>query len=351
MKNIAFYISNHGFGHAARCVPILQELLKYPKVKLYVKTAKEQLDFIKTSIGTTGSIAYEILPNDIGLILKENSLDADKPSLVKRLKYFINEWQSLIEKEKEFFSQNKIDIAVADITPWVFKATEEMAIKSVFISNFTWCEIYKELSIDDDIIKAYSDCYKRADLAVIYPLAADIEGYFKNTVKTGFCCRQFDYKKAHHIKNSYSKPLVYVSVGRSVSLNEQIDLEGLDYDFLYTQGLNLSGSNTHMLPTDTPDTQNYILAADYIITKAGWGTVAEAVCAKKPMAVLRREEIAEDRTTLEGLQELGLAVAIEQEALNSKGIKAVLEAMRTMSCNIDEISENKAAQIAKIILT
>lgn len=51
---------------------------------------------------------------------------------------------------------------------------------------------------------------------------------------------------------------------------------------------------------DTDNTHD-IKAAEYVITKAGWGTVAEAICAQKPMLVLRRDEVAEDRVTLQKL--------------------------------------------------
>ena len=54
-------------------------------------------------------------------------------------------------------------------------------------------------------------------------------------------------------------------------------------------------------------------AADYVITKAGWGTVAECLLSRKPMALFARDSVLEDRTTIRLLEEQGLAVKITYE--------------------------------------
>ena len=50
-----------------------------------------------------------------------------------------------------------------------------------------------------------------------------------------------------------------------------------------------------------------------MITKAGFGTVAEALLAKKKIAVIERDSIAEDRATVEWLVSHGLALPIQYE--------------------------------------
>lgn len=56
-------------------------------------------------------------------------------------------------------------------------------------------------------------------------------------------------------------------------------------------------------------------AADYVITKAGWGTVAECLLSRKPMALFARDSVLEDRTTISLLEEQGLAIKITYEQL------------------------------------
>ncbi|WP_157732306.1 glycosyltransferase [Thermoanaerobacterium sp. RBIITD] len=41
-----------------------------------------------------------------------------------------------------------------------------------------------------------------------------------------------------------------------------------------------------MLPVNTSNTHDYIKASKLIITKAGWSTISEAICVRKPIIVL-----------------------------------------------------------------
>ena len=51
MKNIAFYISDHGFGHAARNIPIIEFLLNnYSNINIFIRTGIAQGEFIKSVI-------------------------------------------------------------------------------------------------------------------------------------------------------------------------------------------------------------------------------------------------------------------------------------------------------------
>ena len=52
MKTLAVYISDHGFGHASRNIPIIRYILEANKnIKVIIKTGKAQGSFIKDLIG------------------------------------------------------------------------------------------------------------------------------------------------------------------------------------------------------------------------------------------------------------------------------------------------------------
>lgn len=291
MNRVAFYISKHGFGHAARSIPIIESLLEQDEnLYIEIKTGNNLIDFMKQSLIKYNSrIVYYPMNTDIGLLLKAGTMEIDKEVLLKIMK-FISTWDVLIEQEKEWLIENKIDLVVSDIVPWIFKSGRLAEVKSIFLSNFTWVEIYKEL-FEEKVYEEYLHCYQEADLALLYPFAGEINAYFKVTKEVGMSCRNFNDENVEQIKEKYNMPIVYVSVGRSVELQREIDVEGLTYQFIYTEGIKLSGRNAELLPVDIDNTQDYIKSADYIITKAGWGTVAEAICAQKPMLVLRRDEV------------------------------------------------------------
>ena len=63
------------------------------------------------------------------------------------------------------------------------------------------------------------------------------------------------------------------------------------------------------------DTQNYIRASEFIISKAGWGTVAEAVCGKISMVLLERDGVLEDTHIINELKKLSNTKSIKFEEL------------------------------------
>ena len=58
--SVAFYISDHGFGHASRNIPIIRYILEVNKnIKVIIKTGKAQGSFIKDLIGEfNGRVSY-----------------------------------------------------------------------------------------------------------------------------------------------------------------------------------------------------------------------------------------------------------------------------------------------------
>ena len=90
-----------------------------------------------------------------------------------------------------------------------------------------------------------------------------------------------------------------------------MDVSNLNYDFIATDGIRLRGNNVHYLDKETTNTQDYLMASDFVITKAGWGTVSEALLAKKKIVLLSRDNVAEDRNTICMLKNKKLAIEVD----------------------------------------
>lgn len=139
----------------------------------------------------------------------------------------------------------------------------------------------------------------------------EMKNYIENYEEVSLCSREFDLEKADKIKKNFKRPIVYISVGRSVDLQKEIDVSNLEYDFIVTDGVKLKGHNVYYLPKETPNTQDYLMASDFVITKAGWGTVSEALLAKKKIALLTRDNVAEDRNTICTLKDKQLVIEVD----------------------------------------
>ena len=241
------------------------------------------------------------------------SFELDVPTLEERIKQYIESWEQRIEREEQFLTHEQPDLIVSDIVPWVFHAAKQANITSVLISNFTWVDIYEEY-LSAELVKAYQDCYALADEVFMYELSGSkMKERFVKYDEVSLCARGFDLTAVAEIRSGYEKPLVFISVGRSVDLAEQIDVSNEPYHFIVTEGIQLVGENVTYLAKETPNTHDYVCASEFVITKAGFGTVAEALLAKKKIAVIERDSIAEDRATVEWLVSHGLALPIQYE--------------------------------------
>ena len=303
-KTIAFFISDHGFGHDSRNIPIIRYILEATKdIRIIIKTGKNQGQFIRDLVGDfSGRVRYFFDLMDVGLILRENSLDIDTEKLTEKVEEYIQNFEEKFSKEIEFLHYYNVNLIVSDIVPWIFKCSKKLNIPSILISNFTWVEIYNE----------YIECYKLADKALFYELYMDeMKEYIKEYEEVSLCFRDFDLVKVDKIKNSFKRPIVYLSVGRSVELKQEMDVSNLNYDFIATDGIRLRGNNVHYLDKETTNTQDYLMASDFVITKAGWGTVSEALLAKKKIVLLSRDNVAEDRNTICMLKNKKLAIKVD----------------------------------------
>lgn len=353
MKNIVFYLSDHGFGHAARNIPIIKFLLdNYNDINIVVRTGVAQGNFIKSVINNDSDnrINYYLENMDIGIVLKDGSLEIDKEKLLYKVENYIDTWKERIENEKKFFITNKIDVVVCDIVPWVLKAAADVNIPSILISNFTWVDIYKEY-LDNKIIDKYLDCYKNANKTLLYELYnEDMNQYLQNCEKVSLCARDFNDANVNDIRSSIDKPIVFVSVGRSVSLNNTIDVSNLNYHFFVTEGINLKGDNVCYLPLEINNTQDYIKASNYVITKAGWGTLAEVLLAQKKVAVFSRDTVAEDRNTINKLIDMNLAIKVNYD--NSFNIEKILNDLNKLHINYNNKTfSNDYKKISEIIVS
>ena len=88
------------------------------------------------------------------------------------------------------------------------------------------------------------------------------------------------------------------------------------------------------MPKEIPNTQDYLMASDFVITKAGWGTVSEALLAKKKMAVLSRNNVAEDRNTIKKLDNMDLAIEVNYE--NNFDLYNILNKLKDFNPRFDK---------------
>ena len=349
--NIAFFITNHGFGHLMRNMPVIIEILGSGHDHLVVVAANPHISLAKEYFRyekiDDSKIEYVPFDTDMGWILESGSLKVDVPELEKAVREYTTEWPERVEWAKKLFTEKDIDRVVVDIVPWALTAAKEAGIKSFLMASFTWLEQYQPY-LSEDILAKYRKAYKDADKVLMYKLHDEmIPELYAERIDVGICARTMHPEQVEEIKRKAGMPIIFMSIGGSNDgIEGEIEVGNLPYIFITTPGLKLVGKNVWNLPKEINNTQDFIGAADYCISKAGWTTVAEMLATGKPMALLKRPDVIEDTQYIKRLEDSGNAIGIYTSELSH--IESVIEKLKKVK-STKNIYKNDYKAIAEII--
>ena len=336
MKRLCFYLSDHGFGHIARNIPIIISAVKKHDTFVYIVCGKRHIEFARQNLSLMLSadeykrVAFREMHTDIGLICKDGTLLVDTKRLTAACTEFLADLPKRAETEAEWLTENHIDAVLCDMPIWSIEACELAGVPLLYVGNFTWTELYREF-LPEKIWQTYAKYYRKIKHTMLYALHNTEMLEFLNDseiTKTSVTARSFNENAISEIRSKHTKPVVFVALGMSAQFKEPVDVSNVPFDFYTTEGVPLVGDNVEVVSYSTINTQDYVAAADYVITKAGWGTVSECLLAKKPMALFSRDSVLEDRTTIRILKEKHLAVSVQQDDL--KDIVSIINKMKTL---------------------
>jgi UDP-N-acetylglucosamine:LPS N-acetylglucosamine transferase len=146
------------------------------------------------------------------------------------------------------------------------------------------------------------------------------------------------------------KNLVYFGLGMKIT-PDNIDQFEFWNDpntiFIVSSNTSIARENVYRIPTEYVDSHHFIAAADLAITKAGWGSVSEAIIGNTPLLIINRQSMKEDRNTISYLKERGLCKTIEWTGLQQ--FNSLNEVIKLYEDN-EEPPENKLYDIVRNLI-
>lgn len=314
--NIAFFISDHGYGHIMRNLPVMKELTKRGH-NIVVVCGKRHIEIAREYLEEAVYIEFH---TDAGLVVKPGTLIVDKEATASAVNGYVSEFPERISLAKSIIKEYSIGAVVADIVPWALLVAKQLSIPSFLMASFTWIEQYESFVNDEDL-NVLREAFQTTEQVLYYDLVnkptSDLLG---SGIDVGFVAREFQVDEVIRIKSEHKRPIVFISLGGSNSgLNFEIDVSSLPYDFISTCALKLKGTNVTYLDASVPNSQDYVKAADFCIAKAGWSTVSEMMLAGVKFGVLTRPDVPEDTMIIEELGKRQAAIAINVEELKDMG--------------------------------
>ncbi|WP_026692793.1 glycosyltransferase [Peribacillus kribbensis] len=322
MKRIAYYISDYGFGHATRSAAIIQELLKQDRDISIIICNSYAVEYLEKLL-PDDRIKFRCIKTDVGYFLQEDSIEPDAKRLNKEYDQYIKSWPALIKEEWRFLKEEEVDLVLSDISPIAFEAAYQAGVPSGGISNFTWHTAYDGL-IDSLKLEPFRLAYEK--MSIHFRLAASREPAWgiSQEYEYGFISREIDDWEVKRIRKAVNPindhHIIFFGLGMKMNMQDLSKLkiwESPNCKFIVSSNTSIQRPNITKIPKDYIHSHNYIAAADLVITKAGWGTVGEAVAAHTPLLIIDRQTMREDHNTITFLKKHRLCHTVTWEELKN----------------------------------
>lgn len=317
MKTIAYYISDYGYGHASRSIAIIRRFLEVNVNVNIIICTSFATSFLRKSLNSK-HVSFRIINTDVGYYLCDKTIKPDNSKINREYELFVRDWSKKTSREFNFLQKNKIDMVISDISPLPFEAANNLNITSIGVSNFTWYTAYENI-IDKTKLQVFKKAYMKMKHFYVLAGSNDYNWECKKN-NYSFFSRKIDLNEVGRIKelinaNQYKK-IIYFGLGmkiNNIDLNSLPLWESKDCIFIVSSNLNIIRENIITIPFDYTDSQNYLAVSDLVISKAGWGTVSEAVINGIPLVILNRKELKEDQNTINYIKKNKLGEIIEWE--------------------------------------
>ena len=349
MPLLRYYITGHGLGHASRSCQIIGALAtRHPAIRCTVVSDAAPW-FLADNLPPGVAVASRTL--DVG-VRQLDSLVMRPEATVQACRQLMAQAPGLIAEEADGLRRDGVALVVTDVAALPCAAAAAVGIPAVILSNFTWDWIYAEF-LDAcpelaTIVDWQRDCYRHARLALRLPFHGPMP--VDQVIDLPMVARHSTTPAAtvrNRLGLTDDRRLALLSFGgfglQDAPLDELAQLR--DWVFLAEPVLAADHAQLRPLPSGVayPDLVN---AADAVITKPGYGIVAECLAHQTPVIYTSRGNFREQALLVAGLQRYGRAVAIDNQRLRSGDLKAALERLLTLPQPTESLDADGAAVAA-----
>ena len=353
---IAYFISPHGFGHAARACAVMAALRgRVPEIHFEIFTRVPRW-FFQDSVA--GSFTYHSLLTDIGLV-QETALREDIGRTVESLDRFVPFDARVIEGLAGHVARSRCRLVLCDIAPMGIAVAQAAGVPSVLIENFTWDWIYQAYARADPRIKEHAAYFR------YFFRAAD---YLVQTEPV--CLRRAADLRTSPVSRAPRSPRRLTRARLGIPPRAKavlITMGGIPGEYEFLHRLEAERGVTFVIPGShasierrgnlvlLPHHSTYfhpdlVTACDAVVGKLGYSTVAEVYHAGLPLAYVARPHFRESGAVAPFIEAHMQGMEISQAAFQSGEWLNRLPELLARPC-IRRREPNGAIQVARFIRT
>jgi UDP:flavonoid glycosyltransferase YjiC (YdhE family) len=329
LSSILYYISGHGYGHAVRSNQVIRALRKLkPDLPIHVRSTAPKWLFHDSAF----PVSHTSRALDVGLV-QPNSLEMDLERTLQECQALHDALPEIMAQEIDFIRDEQVEAIIGDIPPACFEIAARAKVPSVAISNFTWDVIY-DAYVDrypdfSPLIARMRRFYEKASLALTLPYPCDMS-MFPHRRAIPWVTRVSRLTK-EQARREFSLPhsatIVLLSFGG-------MGLNSLPWDrfkalkeffFVATGPAEVSQSNLLVLSEAQHHYEDLLRGVDVVVTKPGYGIVADVISHQVPMLYTDRGEFPEYPRLVEALHDCATAEYIPRSELGAGNVRGYLD--------------------------
>jgi L-arabinokinase len=328
---VCLAVSGHGFGHAVRCAEVARALVARG-ARVVLRSDAPQWLFPAELV----FLPDQGWPIDVG-VAQHDGLELDIDETRRRWTEFAAHFGERAEVEAQLLVQHGVDVVIGDIPPVAFEAASRAHIASVALGNFGWDWIYEMWPDFDDIVRCVRSGYMQADRLLRLPLHAP-DGFqaFKQIEDVPLIARHASRSRhavRAELRLAESAPVVLLSFGGFTA--NGLDLTALGewstYVFMVTppivSGAQQVPANVRALNEMPADYVSLLAACDVVVTKPGYGIVADCLANRVAVLFTDRGPFREYDVLAQALPTLGRARYVPQSELRAGHLGPHLDAL------------------------
>jgi len=359
MENIriAYFISSHGFGHAARSSAIMAETNRQnPNVVFDIYTQTPEWFFLESEAPIE---KWYPVVSDIGIV-QISPMDMDIPNTLIKLSQFLSSIESKSTRMAELLRKREYQLVISDISPLGIKTAQKAGIPCILFENFTWDWIYQIYETDypefNKINRILADIYRSVDAhgrltpfcdetwqadLIIQPVSRyPKRGRSETRKQLGI-----DSEQIMGLISMGGMPENFQQFPKNIVKSQEIVLV-IEGNF---PEITRSGSYVFLPHHSNFYNPDLVSAADFFIGKAGYSTVAELFHANIPFGYLLRSDFRETAPFRSFLQQQCNTLEIEWQTFKDFRLTDAINQLITMK-EPGIRRENGAEQAAEFIL-
>jgi L-arabinokinase len=303
---ILYYVSGHGFGHAARSSRVINELLNRHGFNVVVRTTAPSFIFTQ-AVGD--GVTVEIADVDSGPA-QTDCLHTDLPATLERITSQLRDFDATAQKEAQYVASLNPCAIVADIAPLGVEVGSLLKKPTFVVANFLWDWIYADYATRipqfDAISQRFTQIYSKATLILRTPLSGGMDAY-SNMKDIPLIAPEMKKSKEAaraQLGLSMDEKFVLVSFGGigAERFFTRLDERITKFNVM-TLGRDAGRSGREFRFDSTKASHGDLLsAADVVVGKLGYGLCSELIAQKRPILYTHRSDFVEYGVLNEGLR-------------------------------------------------